>query len=308
VTAGVFVVGMHRSGTSAVVRVLESIGFFAGAETDFHPPTAHDPLGHREHIMVWRANETALTALGRGWDDPVGINWDLLPGAARGEVTAAIDLAVAQLDEHRLWVAKDPRLCLTLPLWRRATTPLCVMTHRNPMDVARSLAARDGMPVFGGLALWEWYQRSALNGSAGLVRVYVSFADLAADPERFSARLLQLLHESAPDLAFAGASMPTVFDPNLVREQSVGNEVQDWLNPTQRSLFDALEQATAGSPGADDAVAAALAAPMSAQATEILATLARHRCRQAETERRDHEISQWNEHLQRQLDARPPLS
>jgi hypothetical protein len=302
----VFVLGMHRSGTSAVVRVMESIGFRAGDETDFHPPTAHDPLGYREHIAVWRVNETALAAVGRAWDDPVGIDWDLLPEVTRGQLSAAIDLAVAALDRHRPWVAKDPRLCLTLPLWRRATTPLCVMTHRNPIDVAHSLAHRDGLPVFGGIALWEWYQRKALIASTGLLRVFVSFADLAADRGLFSERLLGLLHEVAPDLAFAGSSLPAVFVKDLVRHQSTGREIEDWLNPAQLRLFEALEQATAGSPGADGAVAAAAAAPMSAQGTEILATLAEHRRRVAALQQRDHEISQWREDLQRQLDERWP--
>ena len=42
---------------------------------------------------VWQANETAFAALVRARDDPVGIDWDQLPVAAGGEVTATIDLA-----------------------------------------------------------------------------------------------------------------------------------------------------------------------------------------------------------------------
>jgi hypothetical protein len=242
--------------------------------------------------------------VGRAWDDPVGVDWNLLSDASRSDVFAAIDLAITALDQRRPWVAKDPRLCLTLPLWRRATTPICVMAHRSPMEVARSLAARDAMPLFGGLALWEWYQRSALIGSAGLTRLFVSFADLVADPVSFTARLADRLRDSVPQIAGpVGTSAPAGYDKRLVRQRSEADEVTAWLNPAQHGLLTALEQAAAGTPGADDAVAAAAAAPMSAQATEVLTTLARHRRREAEIERRDHEISQWNEHLQRQLDA-----
>ncbi len=279
-TTGVFVVGMHRSGTSLLVRVLESLGCVAGTDADFYPPTAHDPAGHREHRLVWRANEMALAAVGRAWDDPVGIEWGLLAETERNEISAAIRRAVVSLETHRPWVAKDPRLCLTLPLWRSATRPVCVMTHRNPMEVARSLAARDAMTVFGGLALWEWYQRAALIGSKGLTRVFVAFSDLVADPDRFPAFLSGRLQAAAPELAPGGAAGPARLDLSLIRQKSQDHEVASWLNPGQRRLFDALELAVAGAAGADDAIAAAAAEAVSPQALEILATHA-HRCRLA---------------------------
>jgi len=71
----VLVLGMHRSGTSVLVRTLESLGIWAGSETDFHPPTRHDPQGHREHRAVWELNESALVWIDRAWDNPVDLDW-----------------------------------------------------------------------------------------------------------------------------------------------------------------------------------------------------------------------------------------
>ena len=67
-------------------------------------------------------------------------------------------------------VIKDPRLCLTMPFWRAVLpTPLgAVFVLRDPMHVARSLQARDDIPITLGLALWDRYIRSANDGLAGL--------------------------------------------------------------------------------------------------------------------------------------------
>ena len=81
--------------------------------------------------------------------------------AARGD--AVVHVASA----GRPLVLKDPRLCLTLPLWRSAIPARlgAVLVLRDPEDVARSLQARDDMPVMLGLAMWDRYVRSAAGGS-----------------------------------------------------------------------------------------------------------------------------------------------
>jgi hypothetical protein len=53
---------------------------------------------------------------------------------------------------------KDPRMTLLLPFWQPLLPPtryiLCI---RNPLDVADSLARRDGMPLELALTLWMLY-------------------------------------------------------------------------------------------------------------------------------------------------------
>ena len=50
--------------------------------------------------------------------------------------------------EAREWLWKDPRTTLLLPFWRRALRfdPVVVGIFRDPVEVAGSLAARDGFP------------------------------------------------------------------------------------------------------------------------------------------------------------------
>jgi hypothetical protein len=79
--------------------------------------------------------------------------------------------------EGSLEVVKDPRFCITLPFWLEACdavqlpATVCVI-NRAPLEVARSLQARDGFPLGYGLRLYARYRQcleAALPASAHLV-------------------------------------------------------------------------------------------------------------------------------------------
>ena len=263
---GVFVVGMHRSGTSTLVRMFESVGFRAGAEDDFHPPTEHDPEGHREHRALWATNEAILAYIGRSWDDPVGIDWTALSDAQLGDVLGAINAAAPAFTGIEPWVAKDPRLCLTLPLWARCVPATAVFIHRDPLEVADSLHARDARPLRSGIALWEACARAALRGLPSLPHAFVGFAELVERPDQEMSALLDRLGMSA--CADATASVP--FRPERIRHRRARGDTLRHLNTSQRELLVAIELSVAGHPEADTARRAAVAAPLSDDATELL--------------------------------------
>lgn len=230
------VLGMHRSGTSLLVRTLEALGLWAGDDDDFNPPTAHDPEGHREHRLVWGLNESALAWLDRAWDRPTDIDWSRLPEARRADVLGAIHFAVDTLDAHPDWVAKDPRLCLTLPLWRAVVEPACIVVHRNPLEVARSLHSRDGLPIAAGIAMWEAYVRQALVNSEGLDRLVIDHAQLIAHPERTAASLDEWLAPRRAEPRTTGDIVPPV-RPTLVRHHATPDETRAHLTTEQVRLL-----------------------------------------------------------------------
>ena len=104
---------------------------------------------------------------------------------AVGSLTIDAELMAAAYPGSAPPVWKDPRACLLLPFWREVLPgPLtAVFVWRDPLAVARSLHARDGMPVGYGLALWEWYIRSAAAGLAGVDTYVLEYAAVVADPE-----------------------------------------------------------------------------------------------------------------------------
>src|SRR4051794_27736950 len=64
----VLVLGMHRSGTSAMAGALALCGFATGS--DLMPAAADNPKGFWEHAGVVAIHERLLRALDRPWHDP----------------------------------------------------------------------------------------------------------------------------------------------------------------------------------------------------------------------------------------------
>ena len=72
----ILVLGMHRSGTSAITRVLNLLGVELGAH--LMPAAAgNNEGGFWEHMRVVEIHEALLHALGRSWHDlrPLPSEW-----------------------------------------------------------------------------------------------------------------------------------------------------------------------------------------------------------------------------------------
>lgn len=184
-STGVLVLGMHRSGTSAFTKVLNLMGAELGARLKAAGPD--NPRGFWEHEAIIDAHEALMDALGRAWDDvrPLPDRWR--ETAAAREAAAAIAAVIRQdLACHPLWAVKDPRLCRFVPLWcdvlqDLGIAPRAVIVHREPVEVARSLHARNGLPEAVGQLLWARYMVDAEASSRAMVRSLVSYGDLLAD-------------------------------------------------------------------------------------------------------------------------------
>jgi hypothetical protein len=101
------------------------------------------------------------------------------------------------------WVWKDPRTCLTLPLWRTVigTEARVVFVWRDPGAVVRSVWRRDGIPRVYGAGLWHRYVHEAVHGAVGLPALCVRFEDFVDHPARAVADL-------ADDLRALGVDLP----------------------------------------------------------------------------------------------------
>ena len=66
----VCIVGMHRSGTSMVTRLLNLCGLDLGAEQDLLGPDRGNPLGHFEHKGFKGLDESLLAHFGGSTDNP----------------------------------------------------------------------------------------------------------------------------------------------------------------------------------------------------------------------------------------------
>ncbi len=141
------------------------------------------------------ANMKAFASLDLEWDsvEPIPLTWFDSAGTVEAERTAAAFLQNS-FEHKKLFVLKDPRTSRTLPLWLRRishhrSTPSVALIFRNPMEVAASLRARDGMGVQHALLLWLRYNLEAEFHSRDVPRAVVSYDALLSDWEGVANRI-----------------------------------------------------------------------------------------------------------------------
>ncbi len=197
---GVVVLGMHRSGTSAVAGFLAKAGFYAGTEADLLPAAEDNPKGFFERADVNALNDGLLAELGGAWDKPPArhVIEEEAP-AWRPKVEEVLAGLSAEAGPRPL-VLKDPRISLALPAWLPFLEGrfALVLVDRNPMDIALSVRRRDGRPIYVALALWQLYCTELLDGLTGRRALVVHYETFVEDPGRQGLLLLEHLAEVLP--------------------------------------------------------------------------------------------------------------
>lgn len=226
----VTVVGMHRSGTSAVARGLRALGIYLG--NDFLDAQPENPTGYWEDRGIVEFNERVLKTLRLRWDALAPIDTRQLEGWRMWRLRrAAVGYLRRHFLSHPLWAFKDPRTLRLLPLWLRILRDCKVddaylLVIRNPASVAASLFARQAMDVETAQRLWLVYMVPFLDELAKKPLVTVDYDLLMRDPRGQLERIARKLGLPGADRAatsdveaFAGdfldASLRhTVFLPN----------------------------------------------------------------------------------------------
>jgi hypothetical protein len=225
------ILGMHRSGTSLVSRILNILGVYLGPEAHIMQPGPDNPKGYWEHYMLTALNDEILARLGGSWHEvpvfPAGweISSELADLRQRARAILQEDFATADL-----WGWKDPRTCLTLPFWQRLLPPMrYVICLRNPVDVSRSLERRDNFPFEKGVQLWLAHVTSALRHTTGQPRLFVFYEDLMEDWPTEIKRLANFLGK-----------------PELAEEEAIRSAIQEFIEEElqhhRTSLVDAIDE------------------------------------------------------------------
>ncbi len=186
------VLGMHRSGTSMLMRLLNLMGAYFGAQGAGTPAGEENPKGFWERWDVRMLNDLLLHSAGCDWHRVSEFEPGRLPEAALAEFRARAARLVLELDGHRPWAIKDPRMCLLLPMWAPfLESPVCVHVIRHPAEVASSLQRRNRMPLPAGLALWQVHLASALEHAQTLPATTVFHQQIMQDGHAATATLLR---------------------------------------------------------------------------------------------------------------------
>ena len=250
-----FVLGMHRSGTSMVARALNLMGCYFGAEGTHTAMNPENPKGFWERVDVRRANDALLQGSGFDWDRVSGFSLDRLPERLVSRYRDTCARIFLELDAHRPWLVKEPRLCLLLPLLRDLLErPAAVVVSRDPVEVAMSLEERNGIPRPVGVALWELYTVHALRASSGMPRCFVRHGDLVARP-------VETIRSLWSDLAALGCDtlreppaeeISSFVDPDLYRQRRPDESTDDGLLRSVLALDERMREDPEGTADAED--------------------------------------------------------
>ena len=161
-----------------VTRLLNLCGLDLGEEQDLLGPDKGNPLGHFEHNGFKGLDESLLAHFGGSTDNPPDLEPNWQDDSSLHAVFKEARFLLATFEGKAVWGWKEPRTTLVIPFWRRllpdARFVICI---RNPLEVARSIAERDGMPLEKGFYLWNRYTRAAIRDTEGCPRIFTFYDD-----------------------------------------------------------------------------------------------------------------------------------
>lgn len=181
----ILVLGMHRSGTSAMTRVLSYLG--AALPENLLGANSYNEAGHWEPARLVELHDWLLAEGGSHWDDWRSFDpGDLPQGRQQYYRQQVAQIMKSEYGDAPLIVVKDPRICRFAPLFAEAVRAVgydlrVVLVVRNPLEVCASLEARDSMDPVPATLLWLRHVLDAEAASRNIERAIVTYDRMLAD-------------------------------------------------------------------------------------------------------------------------------
>jgi hypothetical protein len=175
------ILGMHRSGTSAIARAVNLLGVSLGPPESLMEPRPDNPEGFWENQAVYDFHERLFGHLSHSWDSILPLP-DLCwtKDSMRSYRAELRELISREFASQPLWAWKDPRTSLVVPLWTDVLGELgvemsYVIVVRNPLDVAASLKRRNGFSTIKSVTLWLLHTLSSFQWTGGTRRAVIHY-------------------------------------------------------------------------------------------------------------------------------------
>jgi hypothetical protein len=247
------VLGMHRSGTSAVTRMLSLRG--AALPIRMLAPQPDNETGFWEPSEITAIHDDLLESVGSSWSDIREFPSDWFTSeSARHFKCRLLAALIEDYSDSPLFVVKDPRLCRLVPLWRSVleeygAAPIFIIPVRNPLEVAASLTKRNGYSEARSLLLWLRHFLAAERDTRGLTRSFVAYDRLLEDWHGVADRIARNLsvlwprQSAATDIEIDGFLSPALrhysFEPeDLYFRQDVAQWLKKAFNWALRAAND----------------------------------------------------------------------
>jgi hypothetical protein len=243
--AAILVLGMHRSGTSALTWLLGRLG--AALPSDAIQASGDNARGYWESQALVKADDQLLRVVRSSWFDPRPLDFSRLSEdglrSRKNRIREAIESAWG---DASLLAIKDPRQCRCVPvvadvLAEMGIEPRALLMLRSPVEIARSLASRDGTtPAYAHL-LWLRHMTDAERATRGMMRAVVDYDGMLDDWRSTVARIAPLVGRDGWQPDEAGATEIAAFlDPSLRHHQAAAADLEEPLAGIVREVDAAL--------------------------------------------------------------------
>ena len=250
----VVVLGMHRSGTSAIARGLKALHVDLG--NNLMPGIAgENEKGFFEDLDIQKFNERLLAKSGNAWHSLSQVPTDQFEKHVyAAERIEAADLIERKLAQSQTFGFKDPRTALLLPFWQCLFRDLGIsdsylIVVRNPLEVAESLRKRGQTDPAHSAILWLKHNWAAIQHSTDRPRVCVSYARFLDDSFGQLVRIataldLRMPAPSDPEFSeFASEFLETSLRHNRISDNEVmrGETLPRIVAPLYQTLLEWAE-------------------------------------------------------------------
>lgn len=188
------VIGVPRSGTSAITKGLQVLGVGLGDYVS-EEKRGDNEKGFFEDLEINMLNLSILNSVGYRWGGPVSpiINEDSRKIMAVF-LPVAKDIIRRRLESSDIFGFKDPMIAVILPFWKEifektGADASFVIACRNPLSMAYSLKRTNNLDLIVGFYVWLAGMLSSLVYTDGFKRVLVDYDDMLADPQRQLGRM-----------------------------------------------------------------------------------------------------------------------
>ncbi|MDH4316859.1 MAG: hypothetical protein OEV64_00580 [Desulfobulbaceae bacterium] len=231
----IFIVGMHRSGTSSLTGALQIMGCPLGSK--LLGPFSDNPKGFFENERVWGVNQKFLEQCGSSWDDPFLSSTPCppTPNLLEEYRQEIVQIVQEEFRNKTLFAVKDPRFCMLFPIWKdifqqlNISTP-CIIAVRHPFESAASLKKRNNFSMERGILMWMNHMLQAEIVTRDCPRVFTSFDSLLCDPITELRRISQELHITFPkSTEKCVEELTTFFDRDLRHHTKYDEQKNNFL-------------------------------------------------------------------------------
>ena len=206
-------VGMHRSGTSMVNRLLNLHGMHIPLETNYSDE--YNPSGYWESFELQHINDQILKMGDSSWSDPRAFDIKRFHKIDHTKLDSMTQQFLDRLMEveEEIILIKDPRMCRLIPIWLKLIEPTgakvsAVFPIRNPLEVASSIRNRDQFAIETGLQLWLRNVVEAEYATRSIPRVFFEYHKALTDwPEVF--------HRIQDELELPNLRQPEEIQPEI---------------------------------------------------------------------------------------------